>query len=117
MTYYDEANNTYIYIYIIFVWEKKKRNEIDDTNGFPFLMLKLYAWCNVENPFTDSLYTDNMFSLIFFYILYYGYSNAQWSLYLDSIQIPVLLLLLRFYPRISLKKHLFVLIGGHSGAF
>ena len=60
----------HIYIYIIFVWEKKKRNEIDDTNGFPFLMLKLYAWCNVENPFTDSLYTDNMFSLIFFFTYY-----------------------------------------------
>ena len=33
-------------------------------------MLKLYAWCNVENPFTDSLYTDNMFSLIFFFTYY-----------------------------------------------
>ena len=29
-------------------------NEFDDTNGFPFLMPKLYAWRNVDDPFTDS---------------------------------------------------------------
>ena len=71
MTYYDEAkqtiDTTHTYdTYTIYVNRNNGNNEIDDTNGFPFLMLKLYAWCNVENPFTDSLYTDNMFSLIFF---------------------------------------------------